>query len=218
MFETIKRLMRKPVPSSEADQRVLTAWAKESGYTIKTVSGHAPGLVVHTTSDWRVEWGPSQRPYFPGHELRFRCESSLSSDVQALWLSKTLAQTLESDVFQRFTDVNQTRIDNTLPDEMRWLAMHPKVSLALYPLLGKRFLLISNAPQVAERWLSGDVAAALEEAAASWWIDPACIVLTINRGILTVRMSGDGIEPNQLVHVGRLFDVAAARLRALSSD
>jgi hypothetical protein len=31
-------------------------------------------------------------------------------------------------------------------------------------------------------------------------------------------MSVDGIEPNQLVHVGRLFDVAAARLRALSSD
>lgn len=216
MFDSIKRLMRKPTAASDADQKVLAGWAKETGHTLKTVSGNAPGMVVHTDAGWRVEWGASQRPYFPKNELRFRCESGLSPDVQVLWLSKHLAQALESDVFQRFTDANQTRIDSSMPDEMRWLAMHPKVSLSLYPLLAKRFLLLSNAPQVAAQWMHGDVSTALETAAAGWWIDQACVVLTINRGILTIRMSGDGIERNQLDHVSRLFDVAVRRVRALA--
>ncbi len=216
MFETIKRWMQKPAPVSEADQRVLTTWAKEAGYAVKTVPGNAPGLVVHTDADWRVEWGPSQRPYFPAQELRFRCESGLSPDVQVLWLSKSLAQALETDVFQRFTDANQTRIDTSLPDEMRWLAMHAKVSLNAYPILAKRFILLSNAQQVAVQWLGGEVSTALEKAATNWWVDQACVVLTINRGILTIRMSGDGIQRNQLDLVSRLFEVAARRMRAMS--
>ena len=216
MFESIKRWMRKPTQASEADQRMLTLWAKEAGYPIKTVSGNSPGLVVHTDSGWRVEWGASQRHYLQGNELRFRCESDLAPDVQLLLLTKSLAQALETDVFQRFTDANQTRIDTSLPEEMRWLAMHPKVSLTPYPLLSKRFLMLANSPEVAAKWLLDDVSTALESAAAHWWMDQACVVLTINRGILTIRMSGDGIEGNQLDCVARLFEVAAKRLRALS--
>lgn len=216
MFDSIKRWMHnKPAQVFDGDQRVLTAWAKEAGHAVKTVPGQVPGVVVHTDAGWRVEWGPSQRPYFPNQELRFRCESELSPDVQVLWVSKSLAHALETDVFQRFTDANQTRIDTSLPEEMRWLAMHAKVSLNAYPILSKRFLLLSNAPQVATQWLGGEVSSALEAAVTNWWVDQACIVLTINRGILTIRMSGDVIQRNQLDLVSRLFDVAARRLRAL---
>jgi hypothetical protein len=216
MFDSLKRWMSKSAPAADADQKVLTAWAKGAGHTLKAVSGGAPGMVVQTAAGWRLEWGASQRPYFPGHELRFRCDSPLPPDVQILWLSRAFAQTLESDVFQRFTDANQTRIDSSMPDEMRWLAMHPKVSLSLYPLLVKRFLLLSNAPQVAAQWLHGDLSTALETAAASWWVDQSSVLMTVNRGMLTLRMAGDGIEPNQLEYVSRLFDVAAQRVRALA--
>jgi hypothetical protein len=216
MFETLKRWMHKSAPAADADQKVLSAWAKGAGHTLKAVTGGAPGAVVQSASGWRLEWGRSQRPYFPGHELRFRSESGLTPDVQMLWLSKTFAQTLEGEVFQRFTDANQTRIDSSMPDEMRWLAMHPKVSLAPYPLLVKRFWLLSNAPQVASQWLEGELSTALEVAAASWWVDQAGVLITVNRGILTLRMNGDGIEPNQLAMVSSLFDVAAQRVKALA--
>jgi hypothetical protein len=217
MFDAIKRWMGTSKPVSGAESRVLTAWAKDEGHAIKTVSGKAHGMVIETRAGWRVEWGPSQRPYFHGQELRFRCDSGLSPDVQMLWLSKAMAQNLESDVFQRFTDAMQTKIDSSLPDEMRWLAMHAKVLLTDHPLLARRFLLLSNAEAVTLRWLDAELLTELETAAASWWTDALIALMTVNRGILTIRMSGDGVEPNQLKMVGRLFDVAARRLTAVAA-
>lgn len=213
MLDALKRLIgaRQPQATGQ-DQQVLAAWAKEEGHKLKTVSGQAGGVVVDTTAGWRVEWGPAQRPYFPAQELRFRFDAGIPADVQILFLSKVLAHTLESDVFQRFTDAMQTRVDNTLPEEMRWLAMHTKVALAEHPVLSRRFLMLSNAESVARQWLDAELAAALEAAAASWWTDALVAVMTVNRGILTVRMSGDKLEVNQLRMVSALFDLAARKL------
>ena len=213
MLDALKRLIGAGQPQvSGSDQQVLATWAKEEGHKLKTVSGQAGGVVVDTTAGWRVEWGPAQRPYFPAQELRFRFDAGVPADVQILFLAKVLAHTLESDVFQRFTDAMQTRVDNTLPEEMRWLAMHTKVSLAEHPVLSRRFLMLSNAEGVAKQWLDPELAAALEAAAASWWTDALVAVMTVNRGILTVRMSGDKLEVNQLRLVSALFDLAARKL------
>jgi hypothetical protein len=202
-----------PQATPEGGARVLINWAREEGHTVKSVAGNAHGLVIETASGWRIEWGPSQRPYFQTHELRFRCDCSVSPDVQVLWLSKALAHQLESDVFNSYTDATQTRIDTSLPDEMRWLAMHPKLLLVERPLLARRFLLLSNAEAVTRQWLASPVLDALEAAASSWWTDQLVMLMTLNRGILTIRMPGDGLEPNQLKWVGGLFDVAVQHLR-----
>lgn len=213
MLDALKRLIGAGQPQATGpDQHVLATWAKEEGHKLKTVSGQAGGVVVDTTAGWRVEWGPAQRPYFTAQELRFRFDAGVPADVQILFLAKVLAHTLESDVFQRFTDAMQTRVDNTLPEEMRWLAMHTKVSLAEHPVLSRRFLMLSNAEGVAKQWLDPELAAALEAAAASWWTDALVAVMTVNRGILTVRMSGDKLEVNQLRLVSALFDLAARKL------
>lgn len=212
MLDTIKRWMGRPPAAETADQRVLAAWAKEAGQQLKSVAGSHEGLVVDTTAGWRVEWGVSQRPYFQGRELRFRFDSGVPPDVQILCLTKTLAQSLESDVFQRFTDAMQTQVDNTLPEEMRWLAMHGKVSLSNHPVLGKRFLVLANVEGIAQQWLYGELAAALEAAASSWWTDQLVVVMTVNRGMLTMRMPGEGLTIEQLRMVSALFDLAARQL------
>jgi hypothetical protein len=215
MFDTIKRWIgAAPQATPEGGARVLIAWAREAGHTVKSVAGNAPGVVIETPSGWRIEWGPSQRPYFKTHELRFRCDCGVSPDVQVLWLSKALAHQLESDVFNSYTDATQTRIDTSLPDEMRWLAMHPKLLLVERPLLARRFLLLTNAEGVTRHWLDAPLLDALEDAASSWWTDPLVMLMTLNRGLLTIRMSGDELEPNQLKRVGSLFDVAVQHLRA----
>ena len=56
----------------------------------------------------------------------------------------------------------------------------------------------------------------LEEAAGNWWTDTLVMVLTINRGMLTLRMSGDKLQPLQLKLVGELYRVLAMRLKAVA--
>lgn len=217
MFAAIKRLLGTR-GGAGADGDVLAAWAKAEGHQLKRVkdSRGAGGFVVSTQAGWRVEWGASQRPYIAGQELRFRSDTGLPHDVQMLLLSKVLTQTLETDVFSRYTNAMQTQVDHTLPEEMRWLAMHPRISMAASPVLARRFALFCNAEEVARAWLDEDMLSQLDAAATSWWTDALLLVLTLNRGILTVRMSGQNLEAAQLHLVGGLFDRAAARCRAIA--
>lgn len=212
MFASIKRLIGS-APVARDDSHILAAWAKSEGHAFKHVKGKTGGYVVESGKGWRVELGASQRPYVIGKELRFRCDTGLPGDVQMIMVTKVLAQTLESDVFSRYTNAMQTQIDNTLPDEMRWLAMHPRVPLNAAPLLAKRFALFSNAEAVAQLWLNEPMAQALEQAASVWWTDSLMLVLTVNRGMLTMRMAGQPLELAQLTSVGQLFVQIADRLR-----
>jgi len=213
MFSAIKRMIG--VGPKVVDQGgVLSAWAKGEGHQFKRVTGRSPGYVVETTRGWRAEWGNTQRPlYLHGQELRFRGESGMPHDVQLVMLTRSLAQLLETDVFSRYTNDMQTQIDNSLPDEMRWLAMHPQVDTPQSPVLAKRFVILSNSVEVSQLWLDPKLIAAFEEAAESWWTDALMVILTVNRGMLTLRMAGDDIEPAQLKLVGDLFDLATQRLR-----
>ena len=214
MFDALKRMIGGSTASGGETDQVLAAWAKAEGHAFKRVKGKAGnGFVVETAQGWRVEWGESQRSYIAGKELRFRCDTGMSPDVQMVMVSKTLAQALESDVFSRFTNAMQTQIDNTLPDEMRWLAMHPRVSLATSPVLSRRFILLSNADAIATAWLDDTVVAALDEAASVWWTDALVLVLTLNRGMLTMRTEGQPLEPARLKLIGHLFATLAGRLR-----
>jgi len=215
MFASIKRLIGSS--SNKGDEgQVLSTWAKAEGHAYKTVRDKEGGghVVQVQDEDWRVEWGTSQRSYIKGKELRFRSETKLSPDVQILLISRVLAHTLETEVFSSFTNAMQTQVDNTLPDEMRWLPMHPRVPLTEPPVLSKRFVVLSNAETVARRWLDDDLLAVLEEAASSWWTDALTMVVTGNRGRLTIRMPGQPLEPAQLHAVGRLCSQATRSLRA----
>ncbi|MBP7131739.1 MAG: hypothetical protein KBA70_03155 [Aquabacterium sp.] len=216
MFDALKRLIDPDHVESE-DARVLLAWAKTEGHTFKHVKERfGAGHVVEAADGWRIEWGNSQRPYIIGKELRFRCDTGIPGDVQLIFLSKVLAQTFESDVFSRFTNAMQTQIDNTLPDEMRWLAMHPEVHLPGNMVVSRRFALFCNADAVSTHWLDADTVQALEEAATSWWSDSLVLVITLNRGILTARMAGQPLANAQLKLVSAMFVQLAARLKVVA--
>lgn len=216
MFDALKRLIDPDHVESE-DARVLLAWAKAKGHTFKHVKdkSRGSGHVVDTAEGWRVEWGTSQRPYIIGKELRFRCDTGIPGDVQLILVSKVLAQTLESDVYSRFTNAMQTQIDNSLPEEMRWLAMHPQVPLPGGTVLANRFALFANAEQVMTHWLDAGTVHALEDAARSWWSDTLVLVISLNRGMLTARMAGQPLHTSQLTLVSALFSTLAARMKAI---
>lgn len=213
MFSAIKRLIG--VGGKETDQSaVLSAWAKAQGFDLKRVNGKSPGYVVETGHGWRVELGETQRPlYLTGRELRFRGETDMPHDFQLVMLTQSLAHLLETDVFSRYTNDMQTQIDNSLPDEMRWLAMHSKVETPSSSSLSRRFVILSNSVDVSHLWLDAAMLDALEDAASHWWTDTAMIIVTVNRGLLTMRTTGDLIDPEQLRSMGDFFEHATRRLR-----
>ena len=104
MLESFKRLFSPA--ASGPDWRDVADWARERGLAFKraredegfVVEGELSGRPV------RIEWGPPQRAYIEGRELRIRMELKLPADLQMLLLSRPLMELLEKQTFERFTE------------------------------------------------------------------------------------------------------------------
>ena len=110
---------------------------------------------------WRLEWGPSQRPYIQGQELRLRAELSVPRELQALVLNRELMESMEKAVFDQYVEGVQTRIDTTTPPEMRWLVMFPKLSGTELRTLRDGYGALSSYKPWLQQWLAGSLTPAL---------------------------------------------------------
>ena len=202
------------------DSKALSAWAAARGHHFKKVR-EGQGFVVDGSTggrEWRLEWGIPQRSYLEGYELRFRAELGLPQSLQMLLLSRSLAERLESDAFERYTQDMQTQIDHSMPEEMRWLAMFPKVALPAERGLRHNFVLVANAPQPAARWLEGDLARRLEAIAQAGDQLPAFVLMTL-RGRVYLRMEAQEVSaPQVLDQLEGLLDAAARGAQAAAAD
>ena len=127
MLESFKRLFSRQ--GDDRDLTLISEWAQRRGHGFKRARGE-DGFVIDGRLEgrpWRIEWGPSQRDYIEGHELRLRMELDLPSDAQMLLLSRPLMDSLERQTFEEFTDSVQTQIGTKTPEEMRWLVNSSKV-------------------------------------------------------------------------------------------
>jgi hypothetical protein len=166
----------------------VAAWAEARQYSFRSVR-ESDGFVIDGrlgATPWRMEWGPSQRPYVKGAELRLRSELGLVSDIQVLVLDRPLQEQMESTVFEQYVEGVQTRIDNQTPPEMRWLVMFPKLSGTDMGALRERFVGIASSKSYVVQWLQGALATALN-AAPHGAGKP--LVMMISRGRLMLRTS-----------------------------
>ena len=216
MLEFLKRFFsRAPVARDLAD---VSEWAQRRGYGFKRVKGDE-GFVIDGVFDakpWRMEWGPSQRGYIVGHELRLRMENALGSDVQMLLLSRTLMDVLERQTFEEFTDNVQTQISSKTPEEVRWLVMFQKLSFATLKSLRSRFGGVASDPALGLVWLEGPLANALERAANGLLADDPPFVLMTLRGRSYLRLQLEAPEPNALSAAVALFEVAVTQAMRIS--
>ena len=109
----------------------LLGWAARRGASVREVPGE--GFVVDGRCDdtpWRLEWGPSQRRYIAGHELRLRAAPGVAAEVHAALMTRRLAERLESEVYNAFVRGVQTHLDVDTPPEARWLALLPRLEAA----------------------------------------------------------------------------------------
>lgn len=198
--------------------KAVRPWAEAQGWRFAASRG-AEGFVVEPAKDaaWRAEWGPSQREYIGGNELRVRAEIGATRDLQMLVTTRALAQRLEQEVFEQYTEGNQTRMDDATPEEMRWLVLYAK---APKPALGKlhdRFVVLANRPAAVPLWLEGTLARQLE--ASSEWLDastPMALVVQRGRFVLRLALAVPSVDVIQSA-IG-LASVAASAARRVGAE
>ena len=192
--------------------RDVADWARQRGAGFKRAHDDE-GFVVDAVLDarpWRLEWGPPQRGYIEGHELRLRIELGLSQNLQMLLLSRPLFETLERQTFETYTATTQTHIDVSTPEEMRWLAMYPKVPLADRDLRN-HFGAVAWSPTSAAAWLDGPVSQRLAEARLGPLCDDPALVLMTLRGRVYLRLQLAVPEVATLEAMAVLFETAAVQ-------
>jgi hypothetical protein len=211
MLGSLKRLFSRP--RHDRDLSAIEDWAKRRGHSFKRVRGE-DGFAIEGRLEgrpWRIEWGPPQRPYIEGHELRLRMELDLPSDAQMLVLSRPLLDALERKTFEEFTDNLQTQIGTESPEEMRWLVMFPKVDLSGRKALRANFGAVASQPAVGLAWLDGALANLLEQAANDWLAAERPFVLMTLRGRGYLRMQLLAPEPPVVAAALGLFETAVTR-------
>jgi hypothetical protein len=197
----------------------VRAWAASEGHRFAPTRDGA-GFVIEPAQGaaWRAEWGPSQRDYIDGMELRVRAEVGGPPDLQMLVISRFAATLLEQEVFEQFTEGNQTRIDDRTPEEMRWLVLYEKMPRATLGPLREHFIVLANLPAAAPLWLDGALAAQLI-AATEWRGERQPLALVVQRGRFVLRAGGVAdLTPERLRAAIGLASVAAAAARRVAAE
>lgn len=187
MLDALKRLIAGKSPSPEWP--AVAGWAQRNKLRFRRTRDDA-GFVIEGGTEghpWRLEWGPPQRSYIQGHELRMRMEASLPLEWQVMVLSMPLLEQLERQTFERYTESTQTVIDVDTPEEMRWLAMYTRVPCPGDRGLRSRFGLVGNLEPVAQAWVHGDLSQRLADASATALQSQPPFVLMMMRGRVYLR-------------------------------
>ena len=214
MLDSLKRLFAGKGKAEDRDLVEVSEWATRRGHGFKRARGDE-GFVIDGLLEgkpWRIEWGPPQRAYIVGHELRLRMEIDLPSDAQMLVLSRPLMEALERQTFEEFTDNVQTQIGTKSPEEMRWLVMFPKINLTTLKTLRARFGGVASAPEAGLDWITGPLANAIEQQAASGFLrdEPPFVLMTL-RGRAYLRLQLLTPDAPDIGAALAIFETAVAR-------
>jgi hypothetical protein len=192
------------------DHAEIAAWAGKRGFAFKR-ERDGQGFVIDGElggQPWRLEWGPSQRPYIESHELRLRMELGLPPDLQMLLMSRPLMELLEKQAFEQFTQSNQTQMGSATPEETRWLVMFAKIPPSGSRLLRHAFGGVSSLPHEGPAWLAGPLGHALERAAGSFLqTQPPWLLMTL-RGRAYLRMALPSADEGDVAAAVALFETA----------
>ena len=208
MLNAIKRWISGSPPGR--DWADLSGWAQKQGHGFKRARDDE-GFVIDGEfgqRTWRLEWGPPQRAYITAHELRLRMELQLPSSLQMLVMSRPLMEMLEKETFERYTQSNQTLIDVSTPEEMRWLAMFPKASVDLPRSVRTQFGVVANDPASAAAWVDAPLGQQLVAASLNLLRDAPPFVLMTLRGRVYMRVQVEEPDAVQVAQALSLFEAA----------
>jgi hypothetical protein len=221
MLNSIKRLIVRPTGAERWLD--LHKWARSQHMAFKTVKD-AEGFWIEgglQSRPWRLEWGTPQREYIDGHELRMRMELGVSPELQMMVLSKSLFEALEHTAFERFTQTTQTMIDDSTPEEMRWLVMFPAASYQASKAVQSQFHLVGRSPLEAAFWMESELSRHLEAVSKNLLKHAPAFLLMVLRSRMYLRMqlNEPGIEPiSQAVAIFETAVLQALRTANLAAE
>lgn len=216
MLEGFKRLFSGSSPAPASEWEGIAPWAESRQYAFREV--HNDGFVIDGrvgVTPWRMEWGPSQRPYITGSELRLRAEMGLPAELQIVLMNRVLCGAMETSVFEQAVEGVQTRIDNQTPPEMRWLVMYPKLPGSDMPLLRERYVAVSSVKGWLQHWLDGSLTASLAAVSAAPEVP---VVLMIGRGRLMLRTAVPDAQIGVVQGWLRVFENAIREARRVVEE
>lgn len=200
----------------------VEAWAHGAGHRFARAR-EAEGFVVDGKSGvssvqgaphaqaalpWRLEWGPPQRAYIAGRELRIRMELGLPPGLQMLVMSRGLMESLEHEIFERSTQDLQTHIDMSTPEEMRWLSMYAKSPVSANRAVRALFSGVANDPALLAAWVDDALAHRLEAAGRGLLRDGTPFLLMTLRGRLYLRLQIGAVTRSAVAQAVELFETA----------
>ncbi len=155
-----------------------------------------------------MEWGPSQRSYIAGDELRIRLDLNLPGALQLLAMTRPLMERLEQETFERYTQEAQTLIDMSHPEEMRWLAMFPKIDLSFDKVLQARYGVLGVNTVLGMAWINGPLGEQLVKSTQDLLAGDDPFVLMVMRGKVYLRLQLAEPQPQSLSQCLAVFDAA----------
>ena len=216
MLEGFKRLFSAGAAAPADGWDGIAPWAQSKQYTFRGVQNE--GFVIDGrlgATPWRLEWGPSQRPYIQGQELRLRSEMGLASELQLVLMNRALQETMEKAVFDQYVEGVQTRIDNQTPPEMRWLVMFPKLAGSDMPTLRERYVALASMKGWLKHWLDGP----LSQCIVALKVDAETpVVMMIGRGRLMLRTALPDAQVPALQTWLRVFETAMREARRVANE
>jgi len=217
MLALIKRWWSASAPKPGLEG--IEHWARARGAQWRRVRDDE-GFVIdgaHGSVPWRIEWGPSHRPYIAGSELRFIAELGLHRDLQALVLNRLLMESSEAKVYDEYVEGVQTRIDTQTPTEIRWLVMYSKLTASELRDLGLRFGGVASVKPWLLGWLAGPLSDALLDAARNL-SETDAFVLSVARGRLSMRLALRDPRPERIEPWLKLFETAIDEARRVAGE
>ena len=213
MFDTLKRFFSRRKAAAHWSE--ASAWAAQHGFSFKRARDNQ-GFVIDGALNgkpWRLEWGPPQRSYIQGHELRFRMELHLPSDARMLLLSLPLMESLERLAYERVTNRSPARVETATPEEMRWLMTFVKVDVSSLKTVRGHFAAVAASPAAGLAWIDGPLGQLLAHAATGLLAQAPPLVLMTFRGRAYMRM--ELAEPDAAALAGALTLFEAAVTQAV---
>lgn len=210
MLNRIRRWLARS--ASPAELQSVKAWAQGRGYQYGE-GDESWGFAIegrHGARSWRMEYGKPQRNYIEGTELRLRLDLSLPPALHLMLLSRRWVEHLEASAFDRFSRGLDNRPEFSAPEEMRWLALYPKVALNGMSDLRKCFGMVGSSPEAAHQWLLGPLGDRLAALSAGGLAGRPLLLMTV-RGRLYLRIEMGSIDLAQIEEALGLFLVAADR-------
>ena len=203
------------VRASAARWRPICDWAEGRNGQFRITKDGRSFLIEQAKAfpgSLRIEWGPSQRAYIQGNELRMRCELRLHGDLQMMVLCRALMDRLESAVFEAYTDTLKTRVDTDTPEEMRWLVMFPKFNQITSKLVRQRFGAVGVNKELLAAWLEGELSAALAQASQDLLTEERPFVLMAMRGNAYLRTSMPEPSLQEIQGLVKVLELACREL------